>query len=69
MSGLWYCWQKNYVSITFGRQIAAPTEDFPVEPVSYTHLDGHRLGAVHFVDGEDNITLYGVWEVNIKNEV
>ena len=30
--------------------------------------DGHRLGAVHFVDGEDNITLYGVWEVNIKNE-
>lgn len=24
-------WQKNYVSITFGRQIAAPTEDFPVE--------------------------------------
>jgi hypothetical protein len=30
-SELWYCWQKNYVSITFGRQIAAPTEDFPVE--------------------------------------
>jgi len=23
--------------------------------------DGHRLGAVNFVDGGDNITLYGVW--------
>ena len=31
--------------------------------------DGHRLGAVNFVDGGENITLYGVWEVNIKNEV